>query len=135
MGYDTLKEENLQTIRPKFRGCILLSPAVLINAPGAAMSFVLEWVMVPLFPKSRFPFSNPDFKKHSWKDQEIIDYVSSDGYPQNPLGLGWSQPVRYRTGYSILKMCQHIAATLPAINFPFVLLHVSCRHASRQYLL
>ena len=44
-------------------------------------------------------------------------------YPANPSGLGFSLPIRFQTGSTLLKLAARCKEIIPEINFPFIVFH------------
>lgn len=108
-----------------FRGCILLSPLIRTHTPSTFRRVLVDYTMVPLFPKSfmsstrnRDPirdltFSNPDY----------LQYVKSDEYPENPEGLSYAGPLYYKTASETLRMMLSMNSAIEQVSFPFIVFH------------
>ena len=44
-------------------------------------------------------------------------------YPANPSGLGFSLPIRFQTGSTLLKLATKCKEIIPEIDFPFIVFH------------
>ena len=44
-------------------------------------------------------------------------------YPANPSGLGFSLPIRFQTGSTLLKLAAKCKEIIPEIDFPFIVFH------------
>ena len=117
--------ENSSLISSQYLGSIILCPAIDIKAPPSPILFLLEYLIVPLFPETSAPsfMTNVGQPDLTWIDKTFIKYIENDGYPKNPNGLGFSDTVRFRTGYSMIKMTEYVSDNLDKMAFPFVILH------------
>lgn len=108
-----------------YLGSVLVCPAIYAPLPSEVVSFVLEYFVVPLFPTFCAPsfLTNTNNSSLAWKSESLEMYMRSDGDKNNPDGLGWSLPVRFRTGYSMIKLISKVQAVLPEVTFPFIVLH------------
>jgi len=110
-----------------FQGCILLAPAIETKLPSALTTMVFENLMVPFFPDACMPASVGG-KDHEavWDSAHFIEYVAvKDHYDpeNNPHGMSFNNPIRYRTASSILKLMGGVMQNLDAVAFPFVVFH------------
>lgn len=108
-----------------FRGCILLSPLIRTSIPSTMRRLLVDYAMVPLFPKSfmtstknrepirEFTFSNPEYR----------EYVKTDEYPENTEGLTYAGPLYYKTASETLRMVLSMDAVIEQVSFPFIVFH------------
>ena len=118
-------QEKHNDIAALYQGSILLCPAIDVKKPHAAVFFLFEWIMVPLFPDYNLPsmFTNVDQANLSISDPSLVKYIYNDGYPRNSNGLGYSESIRYVTGYSVIKLGEAIRESLHTIQYPFLVIH------------
>lgn len=110
-----------------FKGCILLAPAIETKMPSALTTFVFETLMVPWFPDACMPAAVGG-KDHEavWDSEHFIEYVAvKDHYDpeNNPHGMSFNNPIRYRTASSILKLMGGVMDNIDTISYPFIVFH------------
>ena len=115
-----------QPISKIFRGCLLLCPAIDIKMPSIYIVTVLDYLVVPLFPNCSVPemlVSRKSSQNLIWSNKMFQDYVSRDGYPGNPKGLSYGDPVRFQTASTLVKLAARLKSLLSEIRFPFIVFH------------
>mmetsp|Transcript_20782 Transcript_20782/g.22595 ORF Transcript_20782/g.22595 Transcript_20782/m.22595 type:complete len:342 (-) Transcript_20782:275-1300(-) len=120
-----LISEHLQQSKYNFIGSIYLCPAIKIPALPGFLRFLLDYVLAPLFPLTPIPpFLNKEFNpKNTWNNDDYIEYVKADHYPQNPNGLGWGGNLRFWSGSTLLHLAETVTASFSTINHPFIMFH------------
>ena len=51
------------------------------------------------------------------------DYVTRDGYPANPEGLSYGDPIKFQTASTLVKMASRLQDLLSRVRFPFIIFH------------
>lgn len=120
------KSKAERSISDYFRGCLLLCPAIDIVMPPAFVVAVLDYLVVPFFPHQPVPELFVARKSSDcliWNNEAFQDYVSRDGYPANPNGLCYGDPVRFQTASTLVKLAAQLQRTLSKVQFPFIVFH------------
>lgn len=108
-----------------FKGCILLSPLIRMNLPAPLRRAFLDMTVVKLFPMSFIPSTlrrSPQ-REETFSNRKYIDYITADEYPENPDGLSYAGPVRFKTASSMLHLVVDMGEVVKEVAFPFVILH------------
>ena len=94
--------------------------------PSIYIVTVLDYLVVPLFPNCSVPemlVSRKSSQNLIWSNKMFQDYVSRDGYPGNPKGLSYGDPVRFQTASTLVKLAARLKSLLSEIRFPFIVFH------------
>ncbi len=113
-----------QIIMPSFRGSLFIAPLIQLRFPSWLRS-VLSPISA-LLPTASLPTLLVNENSNNgqvWSSPTYLRYIESDGFPRNPTGLSYGGNVRFRTLATLLDICTTVQATLPQINFPFIVLH------------
>jgi alpha-beta hydrolase superfamily lysophospholipase len=115
-----------QSISAFFRGCLLLCPAIDIKMPPAIVVTALDYLIVPFFPNYSVPelfVARKSSQKLIWSNPMFQDYVTRDGYPANPEGLSYGDPIKFQTASTLVKMASRLQELLSKVRFPFLIFH------------
>jgi acylglycerol lipase len=107
-----------------FGGLLLLAPAIIGDLPPAPVTFVLRYILAPIFPKSTpFFMPNPGSADRIWKDKDVLAQILDKRYVE--MGLEDSgQPITLGTAVQMLNALDEVReVTIPALNTPFCVLH------------
>jgi pimeloyl-ACP methyl ester carboxylesterase len=113
-------------VKSNFSGCLLLCPAIDIKTPSPMIVALLDNLIVPFFGVYGIPefIQATSSNEHLiWKDPSFINYVKKDGFPANPDGLSYGQPIRFQTASSLLRLAGKCRAVLSSITYPFIVFH------------
>lgn len=109
-------------LRGCFSGLVLVSPAINIKRPPAAVVAALNYLVVPFFGNSPVPslIESGLSKDHlAWRHDEYINYINAD----YASGLSYAGKIKFRTASSILAMGDRVMRELPTVACPFIVLH------------
>jgi len=115
---------SLAGIGKSFKGTILLSPLIEINAPSAARP--LFSLITQCCPQATLPqfLASSDVDHQIWKSKTYIEYCAMDRWPQNGQGLSYGGPMRIRTLLSFMNLQRMLLEDLfPLVSYPFLILH------------
>jgi pimeloyl-ACP methyl ester carboxylesterase len=117
----------LHSLKSRYAGSILLCPALSLSLPPFLILLTMQYCVVPLFPATEIPtfLSDVKPKEFAWKDRKYIEYIRSDGFPNNPKGISWSGAIRFATAQSILDLIAVVRDLIStgSNHFPFVVMH------------
>jgi alpha-beta hydrolase superfamily lysophospholipase len=107
------------------QGIIFLCPAVGVPAPSPLVRFLLDQVIVPLFPHDSMPrwMASSLSDSATWENKHFIEYIKNDRFPENPHGLCWGKPLRFESARNILSLSELALDALPCINVPVLIFH------------
>jgi alpha-beta hydrolase superfamily lysophospholipase len=120
------KGKRERNVSDYFRGCLLLCPAIDIKMPPAFVVAMLDYLVVPFFPLHPVPELFVARKSSDcliWSNEAFQDYTARDGYPANPKGLCYGDPVRFQTASTLVKLAGQLKRTLSKVQFPFIVFH------------
>ena len=107
-----------------FGGLLLLAPAIIGDLPPAPVTFVLRYILAPIFPKSTpFFMPNPGSADRIWKDKDVLAQILDKRYVE--MGLEDSgQPFTLGTAVQMLNALDEVReVTIPALDTSFCVLH------------
>lgn len=102
----------------RFRGCVLLSPAVIAHLPPAPVLWILRNAVAPLVPAAELPAcvdsaTNDEF---IWVDEAVMAANQEDP-------LRYQGRMRYATGVALVDWLADTQRRIGDVDFPFLLLH------------
>ncbi|KAJ1485074.1 Alpha/Beta hydrolase protein, partial [Baffinella frigidus] len=108
----------------RFRGAVLSAPAIHANLPPAPVVWLLKHVVAPLLPRTCMPafLETVHFPDLIWKSEERRAQALADTWGR-PGGIGWGHTMRFGSAVALLQMTVDTQALLPAVAFPFLILH------------
>eukprot|EP00903_Cladosiphon_okamuranus_P014574 g13516.t1 len=119
----SLQESN-HPLLPRFKGEVLVAPAIKGNPPPSMLVAALRHFVVPLVPKWQIPsclesVNRPemcvleaDERRHA--NHDVLGY---------PGGLGWGGNMRFRTGLNLIDLTAEVSRRLEHVKFPFLIMH------------
>jgi alpha-beta hydrolase superfamily lysophospholipase len=113
-----------QDIACKFKGCILICPAISVKLPSELVILILEYFVIPIIPQAAIPdfLSPPDFAMEFLGPEQFHEYFSMN-HNTECNGLGKGKKVSFQTGCSVARLFQSLQSSLHEIAFPFVVMH------------
>lgn len=107
-----------------YLGSVLLAPALEIGSPGRAVVELLRHTVGTFAPLALMPswMSKTTDNRASFKDESTLMRAEMDTWGR-PGALGWNQGMRWGTALMFLDMADAIAAMLPGLKFPFLIIH------------
>ncbi|KAJ1495478.1 Alpha/Beta hydrolase protein [Baffinella frigidus] len=108
----------------RFRGAVLSAPAIHVNLPPPPVVFFLKHVVAPLLPRTCIPafLETVHFPELSWSSDERRAQAAADQWGR-PGAIGWGHTMRFGCAAALLQMTLDTQTLLPAIAFPFLVLH------------
>lgn len=114
-------------IARKFRGAIFICPVVLLSSIPSIIRTYTIGLLASLLPADyllpSFFFEEVSSMQKSWASAKYRDYISADSYPKNPEGLTYGGNMYLRSLISILELADLVQSVIPALDFPFLVLH------------
>ncbi|CAM9306043.1 unnamed protein product [Discosporangium mesarthrocarpum] len=109
---------------PRFKGAILIAPAIQGNPPPRPVVLALRYLVAPYFPRTELPnmLEAVHLPDKVWKNKEDQDTAARDGWG-NPGGLGWGRNMKFRMALNMLDMVEVINNRLSDVTFPFLVMH------------
>ncbi|CAM9968109.1 unnamed protein product [Ectocarpus sp. 6 AP-2014] len=119
----SLHESN-HPLLPRFKGQVLLAPAIKGNPPPAMLVAALRHLVVPLVPRWQIPSCLESVNRPEMCVLEVDErrHANHDvlGYPG---GLGWGGNMRFRTGLNLIDLTAEVSRRLEHVKFPFLIMH------------
>jgi hypothetical protein len=108
----------------RFRGAVLAAPLVHGNLPPAPVVWILKHFVAPLLPLTLMPrfLESVNFPELIWPTEEQRARAAADQWGR-PGGIGWGHTMRLGTAAALLQLTLDTQALLPAVAFPFLVLH------------
>ena len=112
------------TIAGRFRGAVLVAPAIQGNLPPPPVVWLMKHVVAPLLPWTPMPafLETVNLPELIWVKEERRAQAAADQWGL-PGGIGWGHSMRFGSAAALLQMTLDTQALLPSIAFPFVVLH------------
>uniref|UniRef100_A0A7S2UYB6 Serine aminopeptidase S33 domain-containing protein n=1 Tax=Fibrocapsa japonica TaxID=94617 RepID=A0A7S2UYB6_9STRA len=109
----------------RFKGFAVIAPAVVGKPPPYPVVWLLQHLVLPFFPKTLVPqmiepVNDPNLL---WKSPEIIKRNTEQDTWGQPGALAWGHNMRFATGFSLIRMTEHIRSILPEVTCPFYIVH------------
>jgi alpha-beta hydrolase superfamily lysophospholipase len=120
-----LASQEMKTHNYNFKGCVFLCPALKIAPLPSLLRFVMDYFVAPFIPTTEVPhwLNAPGNPKNTWKNDDYIQYVKNDHFPQNPEGLGWGGRVRFQSGSHLFTLTELALAESKDYTYPFIMFH------------
>eukprot|EP00752_Nemacystus_decipiens_P009718 g8678.t1 len=119
----SLQESN-HPLLPRFKGQVLVAPAIKGNPPPAMLVAALRHFVVPLVPRWQIPSCLESVNRPEMCVLEVDErrHANHDvlGYPG---GLGWGGNMRFRTGLNLIDLTAEVSRRLEHVKFPFLIMH------------
>ena len=135
------KANDLQEILSNyFKGAVFLCPAITLDKPHWLVLLILEYLVVPVIPKSEIPpfITRPPLDLAFIFNEPFIPYSKKDNYKSDPPGMTYDPITRFGTGFSILRLTEFVQRRITEIKFPFLIFHDPldqvCRFAGSKEL-
>lgn len=107
------------------KGIILLCPAIGIPPPPLVVRFILDNLIVPLFPQDSVPswMSSSLADDATWSNEHYIRYIKHDRSSENPSALCWGKSIRFESAAHILQLSESASKILPTVELPILIFH------------
>ncbi|CAM9233043.1 unnamed protein product [Hapterophycus canaliculatus] len=116
--------ETNHPLLPRFKGEVLLAPAIKGNPPPPMLVAALRHFVVPLVPRWQIPSCLESVNRPDMCVLEVDErrHANHDvlGYPG---GLGWGGNMRFRTGLNLIDLTAEVSRRLEHVKFPFLIMH------------
>lgn len=118
------KPHIMENERSAWGGVLLFAPAIRANPPPAAVIFIFQYILLPLFPKQCLPSAiYPNRGEDlTWVGEQDQRRARADRWGE-PGGLRWGHNMRLGTAYALMQMLGSLGTELQSVDFPFLALH------------
>ncbi|CAM9130735.1 unnamed protein product [Discosporangium mesarthrocarpum] len=116
-------QEQDHPLLPRFRGEVLLAPAIKGNPPHPAVVGFLRLCIAPLVPRWQIPQFLETVNTDKCILHEEDQLVAEKDVIGHPGGLGWGGTMRFRTGLTLIDLTTELSSKLGDVRFPFLIMH------------